>query len=108
MLQVLDTKVLRLILGAQAKVPCEMLYLETGALEFKHVINVRRLIYLQNILKKHDKEIVKKVYGAQKKAPCTGDWVILVEEDRLKYNIEYSDEQIAELSDDEFNKYVKK
>ena len=72
------------------------------------MIGVRRLIYLQNILKKHDKEIVKKVYVAQKKAPCTGDWVILVEEDRLKYNIEYSDKQIAELSYDEFKKYVKK
>ena len=49
MLQVLDRKILRLILGAQAKVPFEMLYLETGALEIKHVIAVRRLVYLQNI-----------------------------------------------------------
>ena len=63
-LQVLDRKILRLLLGAQAKVPCEMLYLETGALELKHVIAVRRLVYLQKILKKHDEDIVKKVYVA--------------------------------------------
>ena len=108
MLQVLDRYILRLILRAQAKVPCEMLYLETGALELKHVIAVRRLVYIQHILKKHDEEIVKKIYVAQKKSPCTGDWVLIVAEDRLTYNIEYSDEQIAELSDDEFKKYVKK
>ena len=63
----MDRKILRLILGAKAKVPCEMLYLETGALELKYVIAVRRLVYLQNILKKHDEDIVKKVYVAQKK-----------------------------------------
>ena len=50
-----------------------MLYLKTGALELKIVIAVRRLIYSQYMLKKHDEEIVKKIYIAQKKTPCTGD-----------------------------------
>ena len=72
------------------------------------MIAVRRMVYLQNILKKHDTEIIKKIYVAQKKLPCTGDWVLLIEEDRLKYNIEYSDEQIAELSDSKFKTHVKK
>lgn len=108
MLQVLDRKILRLILGAQGKVPCEMLYLETGAIELKHVIAVRRLVYLQTILKKHDSEIIKKIYMAQKKSPCTGDWVLLVEEDKIKYNIENSDEQIAEMSEYVYKKYIKK
>ena len=97
MLQVLDRKILRLILGAQAKVPCEMLYFETGALELKHVVAVRKLVYLQNMLKKHDKEIIKKVNLAQKKSTCTGDWVLLIEKDRLKYNVAYSDEKIAKM-----------
>ena len=97
MLQVLDRKILRLILGAQAKVPCEMLYFETGALELKHVVAGRKLVYLQNMLKKHDKEIIKKVNLAQKKSTCTGDWVLLIEKDRLKYNVAYSDEKIAKM-----------
>ena len=45
---------------------------------------------------------------AQKKSPCTGDWVLLVEEHKIKYNIENSDEQIAEMSEYYFKKYIKK
>ena len=104
----LDRKILGLILGAQSKVPCEMLYLETGALELIYVIAVRRIINLQSILRKDNREIIKKIYVAQQKSPCIGDWVLLVNEDRTKYNIENSDEKIANMSDFEFKKHVKK
>ena len=40
--------------------------------------------------------------------PCIGDWVLLVNEDRTKYNIEHSDDKIAGTSDFEFKKHVKK
>ena len=45
-LEVIDHKIIRLILGAQKKVPVEMLYLETAELPMKHVIYVRRLLNL--------------------------------------------------------------
>ena len=63
-LEVLDGKILRAILGAHCKVPSEMFYLETGAVPISHAISVRRLVYLQTILKKSNNEIVKKVYLA--------------------------------------------
>ena len=107
LLQVLDRKILRLILGAQSKVPSEMLYLETGTLELQHVIAVRRMTYLQCILKRHDNEITKKIYIAQKKSPCKGDWVLKIEEDRIKYDIDFSDEKIAEISEMVFKNYLK-
>ena len=50
-----------------------MLYLESGALPISSVISERRLCYLQNILKRHDSEIVRKVYTAQKKNPNPGN-----------------------------------
>ena len=53
MLEMLDRKILRQILGAHAKVQSEMLHLETGAIPLSHVIAVRRFLYLQNILKKN-------------------------------------------------------
>ena len=34
--------------------------------------------------------------------------MLLIEEDRLNYNIEYSDEQISKISDIEYKNYVKK
>ena len=69
MLEVLNRKILRAILGANSKVPSQMLYLETGAIPIAHVISVKRLVYFQNILKKQDDEIIKKVYLAQKSNP---------------------------------------
>ena len=68
-LNVLDRKILRLITGGHSKTPSEMLYLETGALTISHVIALRRLLYLKNILGKQDNEVVKKVDIAQKKNP---------------------------------------
>jgi hypothetical protein len=42
-LNTIDHKILQVITGAQAKVPTEMLYLETSQLPLSHVISVRRL-----------------------------------------------------------------
>ena len=41
-------KILRLITGSQAKVPIEMLYLETAQLPLKYVMSVKRILYLHN------------------------------------------------------------
>ena len=87
-LEVLDRNILRLILGAHAKTPKEILYLETSALEIRHIIAIRRLSYLQTILKRHDEEIIFQVYKAQRKSPCKGDWVLLVKEDQTKYGVD--------------------
>ena len=44
-LNIIDHKILQVITGAQAKVPTEMLYLETSQLPLAHVISVRRLVF---------------------------------------------------------------
>ena len=49
-LNIIDHKILREIIGAQCKVPVEMLYLETGAIPIKSVMAVKRIIYLHNIV----------------------------------------------------------
>ena len=106
-LEVLDRKILRVILGAHCKVPSEMLYLETGAISISNVISVRRLLYLQTILKKTDNEIVKKVYIAQKVSPCNGDWIKLIDSDKEYYNIPLSDEAITEMTEEKYKSFVK-
>ena len=47
-LEVIDHMILKLILGAQSKVPVEQLYLETGCLPIPHVISMRRMLYFKN------------------------------------------------------------
>ena len=61
--------ILRSILGAQAKVAVETLYLETGDMSIKSVISVRRMLYLKNILSRHKDEVIIRVYFAMKEKP---------------------------------------
>ena len=105
-LELLDKKILRLILGAHSKIPCEMLYLESGALPPQHVITVRRLSYLQTILKRHDTEIIRKVYSAQKRNPCKGDWIKLVETDMKQIELNIEDEHIEQINENDFKKVI--
>ena len=56
-LEVLDRKILRLILGSHSKAQNEMLYLETGVMEIRHVVAVRRLCYLKKFLNRPDGEL---------------------------------------------------
>ena len=72
-LEVIDHQILRLITGAQAKAPTEMLYLETAELPIEDVLSVRRLLYLHTILQRHMSELTRKVYKAMKDDPCKGD-----------------------------------
>ena len=46
------------------------------------------------------------LYTKEVSIHCTGDWVLLIEEDRHKFNIEHSDDQISKRSDIEFRKYA--
>ena len=65
----MDRMLLRYITGAHAKVQNEFPYLETGVIPQKEIISSRRLMYLQNILKKAPDEIVRQVYEEQKLNP---------------------------------------
>ena len=55
-----------------------------------------------------DNEIIKKVYMAQRKSPCKGDWVNLVEEDLKSINIDFNEETIANMTSEHFIAMVKK
>ena len=62
-----DKYLLRGLIGAQAKVPLEHLYLELAALPLSYVISARRMIYLQTILKRCDEELIPKSMFVRKK-----------------------------------------
>ena len=94
-------------MGAHSKSSSEMLYLETGVLHIRHVVAVRRLCYLKNILNRHDTEIIKQVYEAQRENPCKGDWVNLIKSDTERYDLNLSDEVINQMNDNEYKKLIK-
>ena len=68
-LEKIDNKLLRTICQAHSKTPTEFLYLETGCIPIRFVMQSRRLMYLHHILSREDKELIKRVYSAQRNNP---------------------------------------
>ena len=86
-LVVIDHQILRLITNCQAKVPVEMLYLETAQMSIQSIISVRRLLYLHEILSRNPSELIHQVYIAMKEAPLKDDWIHIVKQDMDKINL---------------------
>lgn len=107
-LEVIDHKILRLIIGAQAKVPSEMLYLETGELPIKNVISVRRMLYYHTIMKRHKNELTREIFTAMKENPSKGDWIHLLKEDLEEISIDIENKAATEsLTKEQFKEIVK-
>ena len=71
----INEHLLRYLVQGHSKAPLEFLYLETGALPFRHIISCRRLLYLQTILKRQDSELTKRILYAQANNPSLGHFV---------------------------------
>ena len=105
-LKVLDHQTLRLIIGAQAKVPIEMLYLETAQLPVENIISVRRLLYLKTILNRHDTELIRQVYSAMKEDQIKGDWIHLVKKKIKEINLNMSNDDIEKIPTATFRQLI--
>ena len=106
-LEIIDHDILRSVVGAQSKVPVEMLYLETAQLPIKRIITVRRLLYLHTILKRHKSELINKIYTAMKEDPLKDDWIHLVDQDKKDIDLNLSDIEIESLSKAKFKTIIK-
>ena len=104
----IDEYLLRSILGLPAKTPKEALFLETGCLPVKYLLKMRRIMYLQHILKRPKTELIRKFYEAQKCKTSKGDWVKIVKEDMNEINLEMTDLQISKMTKQKFKKNLKK
>ena len=65
-LEKVDHQLMRFICNGHAKIAVEFLYLESGSLPLKNIIASRRIMYLHHLLSRDDKELIKRVYKAQK------------------------------------------
>ena len=94
-LEVIDHQILKAVIGGQAKVQSEMLYLETAQLPIGSIMSVRRILYLHNMLRRQDSELVKNIYIAVKESPLKDDWIHLVNKDKVDIDLNLSDEAIS-------------
>ena len=74
----------------------------------KRVTSARRILYLHNILSRHDVELIKRVCVARKDLPVIRDWSNIVKEDMNKISLNLSNEDISMLPKYKFKVMVKK
>ena len=64
-------------------------------------------MYLWHILSRDKTELIRRVYETQKISSNAGDWIRLIEADKIELNITMSDEEIQGASKDMFKTFVK-
>merc|ERR1712240_493595 len=84
------------------------LYLETGAIPMRFILSSRRLLYHNNILKRENEELVKRIYREQLKNPLKGDFVELLKADFNMFNIVQNDEEIRNMKTSTYKNFIRK
>ena len=65
------------------------------------------MVYLQNILKRKEEELVKRIYHKQNEDILPGDWCELVKHDFEMIKEEIDEEAIANMTETVFKKHIK-
>ena len=107
-LEVVDECLLRSLLENHPKCPIEFLYLETGSISIGHIVSTRRMMYLRTILKRDDEELTKRILREQQRNPSPGDFSELIKSDFHKYGIDYDENKVINMKEDEYRKEIRK
>ena len=103
-----DIRMFSNIFSSSLKINHCLYFLETGKLPIRHVIAKRRLMFYHHILSRDDNEVIKQVYSAQRLKPVRQDWVLMIDEEKRKYDINLHDEEVQCLSKSKFRNIVNK
>ena len=103
----IDEAYLRSLLDAHSKTPIEALYIETGKMPIRFILQKRRLLYWHHIAQLKPESLLNKFYKAQVNQPVKGDWINLVMKDIIEFDINYTDEEIKGISKQSFKNIIK-
>ena len=108
LLESADNDLLRHIFKAHSKTAVELFFLETAKIPIRFIISKRRLMYYWHIMRQNENELIKKVYDVQRLIHTKNDWYQLIVNEKEKYEIELSDEEVSKLSKFRFKRLVDK
>ena len=109
MLEQTDEMLLKKILNCSSQIPLEMLYLELGVMPIRFIILLRRLTYLQHILKQEQRNtLIFQFFKAQLENPKQNYWVTNVMKDLEKVDINLELIEIQNYLKKSLRNYVKK
>ena len=107
-LEKIDESLLRQIFESSIFVTKVMLYLELSVLPIRHIIKMRRVLYLQDILKQNENSLLHTFFLAQLKNPTNGDWASQVLQDLEDLQINLKLSKIKEMSKYSYKSIVRK
>ena len=107
-LESLDRSLLCQIMNLPCTTPTDFLFLETGCLGIGTIVKIRRVIYLQYLLKSDESSMLAKFFQAQSKYPVKGDWTEQVKIDLEDFGIQENLDWIKSKSVNSFKRLVKK
>ena len=107
LLESCDRSLLTRLFAVPASCSYEAVFLETGILPVRFILQGQRLLYYWTLLNKNDNELVKKVFDIQKQHSVQDDFTQQILEDKNYLGIELLEQDIKAMKKDLFKKYVK-
>ena len=99
---------MRKILYCSSQVTSEILSLDLGVLPVRHIIQMRRVIYFQHILKqKKGNSLIFQFLKAQEQQPKSNKWLTQVSKDLIKSEINMSQFEIENMKTEAFKMLCK-
>ena len=102
-----DEMWMRDLFSCSSSVSKDLLYLELGLVQIRHIIEMRRLLYLHHILKQRKDSLLHRFFMAQLTNPTKGDWVSQVLSNLSEFPINLELRDIQNMSAKKYKLIVK-
>ena len=107
-LEKVDKTYLKGVVQCSSQVNRELIYLELGVMSIKYILVLKRIVYLQEILKqKHENILLYRFFKAQLDNPKRGDWATQVLNDLKEMEIKMDLDSIEQEKTEKFKEIAK-
>ena len=106
-IETVELMFMRRILNTPKTTPKEMLYLELGCLQFRHIIQKRRLSFLHYLLNEESDSMVNKFLWAQMEKRNPKEWTTTILKDIEELNLKLTLEEIKNMKLSTFSNILK-
>ena len=106
-LEVPDIILQKKILSAKGNPSKCFMQLELGIIPIKFVLKLRRLNFLHYILNEDTDSMISQVYHTMKEDSKKGDYIGLINKDKLELGINLTDSEIKDLPRSSWKRYIK-
>ena len=97
---------MRQLFNVQRSCPIPLLYLESGQIPARFIVQKQKLVYLFDILQRNDESLLSKFFKVQEENPVKGDWTIEVKDLLKSLNLNWSFHDIKILTKQNFKNII--